>query len=146
MSHLQKNCSTSINSRGNQAYVLAAVPIYDDWIRNNYELQVWQAYLKIGTEQKHWVKEVVQRTKKRDDVICTRFVQKKINQLSAKIAQANATISDLQIQLHIYWNQLTATSILPTTSAPTDNLTTTSLNPTRNNRDPVDRIEKLILR
>ncbi|CAF3120354.1 unnamed protein product [Rotaria sp. Silwood2] len=118
----------------------------------------------MGTEQKHWAKEVVQRTKRRDDVICTCFVQKKINQLSAKIAEANATISDLQIQLNTYWSQITNTnastttpvlnpnaSIEATTAATTVTttdgiITTPSTTTTTRNRDPVDRIEKLTLR
>jgi hypothetical protein len=33
------------------------------------DLQVWQTYLKMGTQDKHWAKEVIQRTKKRDDLI-----------------------------------------------------------------------------
>ncbi|CAF4280757.1 unnamed protein product, partial [Rotaria sordida] len=115
--YLQPNCilkwleehsrssKTAISGRGNQAYVLSAVSIYYEWVRNNYELQVWQAYLKMGTEQKHWAKEVVRRTKRRDDVINTRFVQKKINRLTTAIAEACATISDLQIQLSTYWMQ-----------------------------------------
>ena len=49
-SYLQKNFASAVTSRGNQAYVLAAAPIYDEWIRCNYELQVWQAYLRMGTE------------------------------------------------------------------------------------------------
>ncbi|CAF5101906.1 unnamed protein product, partial [Rotaria sp. Silwood1] len=72
---------------------------YDDWVRNNYELQVWQAYLKMGTEQKHWAKEVIRRTKRRDDIINIRFVQKKINRLTTDFARACATISELQIEL-----------------------------------------------
>ena len=163
MSFLQKNCIHAINARGNQAYVLATAPIYDDWVRNNYELQVWQTYLKMGTEQKHWAKEVIQRTKKRDDNVCTRFVQKKINQLIEKIAESNATISDLQIQLNTYWNQIAIanptvttpglnpnTSVMTTTIGPTTatSMTTTNDGPAihTRHRDPVDRIEKLILK
>ena len=56
-------------------------------------------YLKMGIEQKHWTKEVVQRTKKRDDTINSRFAQKKINHFMDNIAQSSPTISDLQIQL-----------------------------------------------
>ncbi|CAF4400521.1 unnamed protein product, partial [Rotaria magnacalcarata] len=41
-----KNSKNSASGRGNQAYLLATAPIYDDWVRNNYELQVWQTYLK----------------------------------------------------------------------------------------------------
>ena len=148
MSYLQKNFSTAISSRGNQAYVRATAPIYDEWVRQNYELQVWQAYFKLGTEQNHWAKAVIQRTRKRDQVTCTRFVQKKINQISAKIAEANAKISDLQIQLNIYWAQLTS-NMVPTgqaTTTTTESLNSTPLNNQARNRDPVDRIEKIILR
>ena len=102
-----RSSKSAIGGRGNQAYVLAAGPIYDQWVRDNYEIQVWQAYLKMGIEQKHWAKEVVQRTKKRDDTINSRFVQKKINHFMDNIAQASATISDLQIQSNTYWLQLT---------------------------------------
>ena len=150
MSYLQKNFASNITSRGNQAYVLAASPIYDEWIRSNYELQVWQAYLKMGTEQQHWAKEVIQRTKKRDQVVCTRFVQKKINQLLAKISQASATISDLQIQLNIYWAQLTSTPAPSTTTTGDNTNNTPSLTATTTTtnriREPVERLERMILK
>ncbi|CAF4241523.1 unnamed protein product, partial [Rotaria sordida] len=100
-----RSSKNAISGRGNQAYVLPSTLIYDEWVRNNYELQVWQTYLKMGTEQKHWAKEIVRRTKRRDNVINTRFVQKKINRLITVIAEACATISELQIQLSTYWMQ-----------------------------------------
>ncbi|CAF1438163.1 unnamed protein product [Rotaria sordida] len=59
----------------------------------------------MSTEQKHWAKEVVRRTKRRDNIINTRFVQKKINRLTTVIAEACATISETQIQLSTYWMQ-----------------------------------------
>ncbi|CAF4078963.1 unnamed protein product [Rotaria sordida] len=110
-----------IDASGNHAYLMASIPIYDEWIRANYDIQVWQNYLKMGTENKHWAKELVQRTKKRDDFVKIRFVKKKINQLSATIAQANATISDLKIQLSAYWSQI------PVTAAETNTTTTTTI-------------------
>ena len=102
-----KSSKSATSGRGNQACVIATAPIYDQWVRDNYEMQVWQAYLKMGAEQKHWAKEVVQRTKKRDDATNSRFVRKKIHRIMDNIAQASATISDLQIQLNTYWSQLT---------------------------------------
>ncbi|CAF4725656.1 unnamed protein product, partial [Rotaria sp. Silwood2] len=75
-----------VSQRANQAYLLATVSIYDAWVRDNYELQLWQAYIKMGTEKKHWAKEV------------------KINRLIANIAKANATIIDFQLQLIGYWS------------------------------------------
>ncbi|CAF3841891.1 unnamed protein product, partial [Rotaria sp. Silwood1] len=93
-----------VSQRANQAYLLATASIYDAWVRDNYELQLWQAYLKMGTEKKHWAKEVVRRTKQRDDIANSRFIQKKINRLVANIAKANATIADFQLQLIDYWS------------------------------------------
>ncbi|CAF1368812.1 unnamed protein product [Rotaria sordida] len=90
-----RSSKNAISRRDNQAYVLASTSIYDEWVRNNYELQVWQAYLKMGTEHKHWAKEVVRRTKRRDDVINTRFVEKKINRLTTAIAEASQTTANL---------------------------------------------------
>ncbi|CAM2705332.1 unnamed protein product [Rotaria socialis] len=82
MRYMQDNASPIISSRGNQAYILASTTIYDDWIRDNYDLQVWQNYLKMGTDDKHWAKEVIKGTKKRDDIINSRFVKKKINRFT----------------------------------------------------------------
>ncbi|CAF4609721.1 unnamed protein product, partial [Rotaria sp. Silwood2] len=83
-----RNSKNAISGRGNQAF--------------------WQAYLKMGTEQKHWAKEVIRRTKRRDNLINTRFVQKKINRLTTNIARACATILELQIKLSTYWMQTTS--------------------------------------
>ncbi|CAF1199801.1 unnamed protein product [Rotaria sordida] len=96
----------TVETSGNHAYLMASIPIYDEWIRANYDLQVWQNYLKMGTENKQWAKEVIQRTKKRDGIVNNQFVIKKINQLSVVVAQANATISGLKIQLRMYWSQM----------------------------------------
>ncbi|CAF5187161.1 unnamed protein product, partial [Rotaria magnacalcarata] len=130
---MQDNASAIINSRGNQAYILASTTIYDDWIRNNYDLQVWENYLKMGTDDKHWAKEVIKGTKKRDDIINGRFVKKKINRLTTNITQASANISNLQVQLTTYWTQTVTSAITSTTSA------TTNSNRTR---EPADRLEK----
>ncbi|CAF3804399.1 unnamed protein product [Rotaria sp. Silwood1] len=162
-----KGTKNPLSSRGNQAYLLATAPIYDKWVRDNYELQIWQTYLKMGTEQKHWAKEVVQRTKKRDNIINTRFVQKKINRLTQNITEASATISNLQIQLTTYWTQVngekltdiignivydkinkkstttTATVTSPTTAPTTITTTTTSLK--NQIREPTERLENYIL-
>jgi hypothetical protein len=51
---MQDNATNYISSRGNQAYVFATTHLYDEWIRDNYDLQVWQNYLKLGTQDKHF--------------------------------------------------------------------------------------------
>ncbi|CAF5037176.1 unnamed protein product, partial [Rotaria sp. Silwood1] len=166
-----KGTKNPLSSRGNQAYLLASAPIYDKWVRDNYELQIWQTYLKMGTEQNHWAKEVVQRTKKRDNIINTRFVQKKINRLTQNITEASATISNLQIQLTTYWTQVNgekltdiignivydkinnkksttaATTVTSPTTAPTTTTTTTTTTTSLKNqiREPTERLENYIL-
>ncbi|CAF1372172.1 unnamed protein product [Adineta steineri] len=102
---MQDNAPNLMGSRGNQAYVLATTELYDKWVRINYDLQVWQLYLKMGTQDKYWSKEVIKRTKRRDDNINTRFTQKKINQLTMSIADINASITNFQIELATYWTQ-----------------------------------------
>jgi hypothetical protein len=101
-------------------------------------LQVWQIYQKMGTQEKHWAKEVVKRTKKRDDTINNRVVQKKIHQLTTNIAEANATISNLQIQLSTYWSQAIAGVPVSTTTSSTNN--------SNRLRDSTERLEKIILK
>ena len=154
-----------IGSRGNQAYILASTSVYDEWVRTNYELQVWQMYLQLGIENKHWAKEVVQRTKKRDDIENSRFIKKKINQLSSKIAQLSATIYELQIQLGTYWTQVpigkktntntnqniaTSTTTTPITTTAstittTDNTSSVGTINTGRVRNEIDKLEKSIL-
>ncbi|CAF5013744.1 unnamed protein product, partial [Rotaria sp. Silwood1] len=163
-----KGTKNPLSSRGNQAYLLASAPIYDKWVRDNYELQIWQTYLKMGTEQNHWAKEVVQRTKKRDNIINTRFVQKKINRLTQNITEASATISNLQIQLTTYWTQVNgekltdivgniiydkinkksttaATTVTSPTTAPMTTTTTTTTSLKNQIREPTERLENYIL-
>ncbi|CAM4824256.1 unnamed protein product [Rotaria magnacalcarata] len=94
----------------------------------------------MGIQDKHWAKEIITRTKKRDNVINSRFIKKKINRLTNNIAQASATITNLQVQLSTYWTQATAATI---------NSTTTAIAPATNTnqiRDAVDRLEKIILK
>ncbi|CAF4827615.1 unnamed protein product, partial [Rotaria socialis] len=76
----------------------------------------------MGTDDKHWAKEVIKGTKKRDDIINSR-----------------ANISNLQIQLTTYWTQTITNGIISTTSA----ATTANSNRTR---EPAERLEKFILK
>ncbi|CAF3929266.1 unnamed protein product [Rotaria sp. Silwood1] len=124
MRYMQDNSSVIVDGRGNQAYVLATAPIYAEWVRNNYELQVWQRYFKMGTQDKHWEKK-----------------KKRINGLTSNIAQASATITNLQVQLSTYWSQTTAGAINPITAT-----TSSASANTGRIRDAVDPLEKAILK
>ena len=137
-----------IQSRGNQDYILASISTYDEWVRTDYEIQVWQRYLNLGIQNKHWAKEVVRRTKKRDDNINIRFIKKKINQLTSQIAQCSATISDLQIKLGNYWTfvpkQLPRSTIAAAATTTDDN----TIDPKNSEqiRTQIDNLEKCILK
>ncbi|CAF3183115.1 unnamed protein product, partial [Rotaria sp. Silwood2] len=169
MTWVQNETSSSteiLETSGNQAYLMASIPVYDEWIRANYDLQVWQTYLKMGTENKHWAKEIILRTKRRDDIVNSQFIKKKINQLSTVVAQANATISDLKVQLRTYWSQVpgyrkgkpTADNVAQTTTT-TNTTTPTEITATATTPKPIavpltvdkirsktEEIEKLILK
>ncbi|CAF3574042.1 unnamed protein product [Rotaria socialis] len=148
-----------IDNSGNYAYVLTSINIYDEWIRANYNLQIWQNYFKMATENKHWAKEIIQRTKQHDEIVNNRFIKNKINQLALIIVQSSASISDLKTQLRSYWSQIpsykgskaamdamaqgTSTTTSSTTESTTSKLTTTSLAPDRV-RDKVGQVEKII--
>ncbi|CAF4663397.1 unnamed protein product, partial [Rotaria socialis] len=149
-----------IDNSGNYAFVLASINIYDEWIRANYEVQVWQNYFKMATENKHWAKEIIQRTKQRDEIVNNRFIKNKINQLALIMAQSGASISDLKTQLRTYWSQVPSykgskaaidalaqgtptTTTSSTTESTTSKITATSLAPDRV-RDKVDQVEKVI--
>jgi hypothetical protein len=120
----EENSKNSMSGRCNKGYILDTTSIYDEWVPTSYELQVWQVYLKMDNEKKHWAKEVVQRTKKHDDLINSRFIQKKINRLTTDIAQANTVITDVQIQLGMYWTQTLAQSTAQANAQTTAKLTT----------------------
>ena len=133
----RKGLNEIIKSRGNQSYILASAPTYDEWIRTDYELQVWKNYLKLGTESNHWAKEVIQRTKRRDDIENTRFVRKKINQLDFKITQASVQIADLQLKLGNYWTMVPGRKHLKRVEAPIHNIMTTTITTTATTNNPV---------
>ncbi|CAF1486842.1 unnamed protein product, partial [Rotaria sordida] len=86
----------------------------------------------MGTEQKHWAKEVVQRTKTRDNIRNTQFVQKKINRLMNNISKVTTTITDLQIQLSTYWMQTNTEGLVQrlvkTTAEATTNMVIDKIN------------------
>jgi len=67
------------------------------------------------------------------------FVKKKINQLTTSIAQASATISDLQIQLATYWSQNIADTMLSLNTSLNTNTNANRL------RESSDRLERIIL-
>ncbi|CAF4975195.1 unnamed protein product, partial [Rotaria sp. Silwood1] len=66
--------------------------------------------------------------------------RKRINRLTSNIAQASATITNLQVQLSTYWTQTTAGAISPITAT-----TSSASANTGRIRDAVDRLEKAIL-
>ncbi|CAF3996097.1 unnamed protein product [Rotaria sp. Silwood1] len=172
-----KNKNNKKKDKKNKVYAYLQNNRILAWLKDDLSLseiikglgnQAYQQYLKLGIEKKHWAKDVVKRTKKRDDIENTRFIQKKISQLSSSIAELWASISDLQIQLATYWSQVpkrtskrtdtnnqvvnqTQTPVLTTTttaqpiSTTTANTTTPIMSPERI-RSEIDKIEEAILK
>ncbi|CAF3147175.1 unnamed protein product [Rotaria sp. Silwood2] len=95
-----------LDSSGNQAYIFKSAHFYDELIRADYEKQLWNNYLKLGTIKNYWAKEVVRRTKTRDDVRNTSFVEKKIEQFDSIINKACTEISFLKTNLNNYWTKV----------------------------------------
>ncbi|CAF1553221.1 unnamed protein product, partial [Adineta ricciae] len=118
-----------MKSSGNQCFALQAAPIYDEWIRSDYEVQVWRGYKKLGITHNHWAKEVVNRTKTRKNDTCIVFVDKKINHFQNIIDQAHVKISKLQHELGHYWSQIRSKKDVFVTSAASTTTTTTSVAP-----------------
>lgn len=90
----------------NKDYMLNSAPCHNEIIRAIYEIQLWKFYLTLGVESNHWAKEIVRRTKKRDNNVNRSFITKKMNQLLSIINRNRSTISELQIQLTDYWTQI----------------------------------------
>ncbi|CAF1341555.1 unnamed protein product [Rotaria sp. Silwood1] len=118
--YMQDNSSVIVGGHGNQAYILAKAPIYDEWIRNSYELQVWQTYFKMDTQDKHWTKKLLHAQEK---------------------PQASATITNRQVQISTYWTQTTADAI----NSRTATISSSAAN-TGRIRDAVDRLKTAILK
>ncbi|CAF1203313.1 unnamed protein product [Adineta steineri] len=121
---------------GNHSFVIKATPVYDGRIRVDYELQVWKSYYKLATEHKHWAKEVVDRTKKRNEHVNLPFIEKKIDQACTKI-------NDIQIHLATYWLQIPTASAAVAAAVASIN-TTTNSNKNVSNRTRIKNIEKLL--
>lgn len=103
---------------------------YDEWIRLDYESDLWSEYLQIDKQSNHWAKDVVRRTKTRDNNVNERFLTKKMNQLKAQTTKLCATISDLQIKLGNYWTHVPKQ--MPTTNT-TSTITINNNNCNNNN-------------
>ncbi|CAF3862959.1 unnamed protein product [Rotaria sp. Silwood1] len=94
----------------------------------------WTHKINIGQKKSLHAQE------KRDDVTNSRFIKKNINRLTSNIAQASATITNLQVQLSTYWTQTTAGAINPSTAT-----TSSSAANTGRIHNAVDQLETAIL-
>ncbi|CAF4478876.1 unnamed protein product [Didymodactylos carnosus] len=67
-------------------FVTVSAPIYDAWIRDNYEYQVVEKLLETGTKDKHWAHEIVKKSKSRDDNVNRQYCIDKISELQRAIS------------------------------------------------------------
>ncbi|CAF1199245.1 unnamed protein product [Adineta ricciae] len=63
-------------------------------------------YKKLNDDSNFWAKEIINRTRGRDNIEIKRFVDKKINYFQSKIDECIAIISNLQIEFSQFWTQI----------------------------------------
>lgn len=84
-------------------FALQTVEVFDDWVLNNFEVQVWQKYYELGSNASHWAKEIVNSTHSRETAKNTAFCEKKIAYYTSLCCDANNILTrytkDLESEL-----------------------------------------------
>ncbi|CAF2106626.1 unnamed protein product [Rotaria magnacalcarata] len=93
-----KNSKNSVSGRGNQVYTLAIAPIYDEWVRNNYELQniVRDAVDRIEKYILEYIHHCTQHVKK--------VAETRIQLAKSQMAEFKALEDFEQIATSSQWN------------------------------------------
>ena len=73
-------------------YARNTIEAYDELIKNNYEVQVWERFYELGKKD-HWAKEVVNITHTREAKGNTKLCEKKISHFTSLCFDANNTIT-----------------------------------------------------
>ncbi|CAF1488377.1 unnamed protein product [Adineta steineri] len=118
-----------------RGYMLGASIFHDEWYRNSYELSVWEEYLKMGTEKKFWVEEVLRYTNTYNCNTNIRFIQTQIKKFNDIITISRNNFEDFQSEVLTYWNNDRTIPVrqLSTTSSSfnmEETITTTTQKPT----------------
>ncbi|CAF1634809.1 unnamed protein product, partial [Didymodactylos carnosus] len=84
-------------------YCVEAAPFLDKWVCDQYEYQVWQKFLKLGSDTDsghiHWAQEIVKRTKTRDSRINKEFCVTQMTRLQKSILTASNEVTRSQGEL-----------------------------------------------
>ncbi|CAF1362111.1 unnamed protein product [Didymodactylos carnosus] len=96
---LSKPTDIGPTARHINRFATISAPVYDAWIRDNYEYQVVEKLLEIGMEDKHWAHEIVEKTKTRDDTVNNQYCIDKISQLQRAISNHGNAVTKLQSEL-----------------------------------------------
>ncbi|CAF0971996.1 unnamed protein product [Didymodactylos carnosus] len=96
---LSKPSDIGPTARHINRFVTVSAPIYDAWIRDNYEYQVVEKLLEIGTKDKHWAHEIVKKSKSRDDNVNRQYCIDRISELQRAISNHGNAVTKLQSEL-----------------------------------------------
>ncbi|CAF1345700.1 unnamed protein product [Didymodactylos carnosus] len=99
---LSKPTDIGPTARHINRFVTISAPIYDAWIRDNYEYQVIEKLLEIGMEDKHWAHEIVKKTITRDDTVNDQYCIDKISQRQRAISNHGNAVTKLQCELKAF--------------------------------------------
>ncbi len=75
------------------AYAYNAIATYDQWVLNNYEVEIWQRFYDMSIQENHWAKEVVNIIPTRKAKPKISFCERKISKLTSAYFDANNIIT-----------------------------------------------------
>ncbi|CAF1250453.1 unnamed protein product [Rotaria sordida] len=125
------------------AFVLKATLLHDALARNNYEYDLWKAYLKMGKENRYWSEEVLQNTKTHDYHTNIRFIQSKLNQLAYNIIELDDDIEDATDKLKNNWAQDSFHQLCETIR---EHFRIDIPGVTKEEKNPIDRLEDDVMK
>ena len=74
-------------------YAKGTVEMYDTWVYNEYETQVWRHFSDLGRKKNHWAKEIVDITHTREAARNMQLCEEKIARATAACFEANSLIT-----------------------------------------------------
>lgn len=74
-------------------YAKETVEMYDTWVYNEYETQVWRHFSDLGRKKNHWAKEIVDITHTREAARNIQLCEEKIARATAACFEANSLIT-----------------------------------------------------
>lgn len=119
-------------SDGTKQFLYESAATYDEWIRAEYELDIWYHYEKLSNEKNFWPQEIISRMKGRKDALQLKsFIQKKINYYESIMNKCEAAMIKTSMNYSEFFAQI-ATRRKPVKRATTVSQTATTVTTTAN--------------